>query len=108
MASKKAKYAIGIGGGLVGAFLLYRWWLKDQAQRRLDELRAKVIAGEIPTRRFLEAILIEGQPNPGDGPRITVEEAARMKCELVFPTGLSTLPEFSAALNELRRNGTCL
>ncbi len=105
----KHKKMIGVGAGLVGAIVVFhkarQWW----ARHKLDQLREKAARGEIPTTQFLNAVIASGQPAPTPGAvKVTVDEAKRMSCAAIFPAGLSTLPEFAAALDELRRNGTCL
>ncbi len=105
--SPNAGYAIGGGAILLGGLLLahqIRGWL---ARRKLDRMRDAVARGEIPTRDFLEEVLKTGQPSVEGAFKVSVAEAKLLSCDVVFPAGLSTLPEFRAAIEELRRKGTC-
>jgi hypothetical protein len=110
--SQNTKYALGGGLALVGAFFALRQLQRYLARRKLDQLRAAAVRGEISTRTFLEAALESGEPACDGCMRVTVAEAARIPCERIFipgmPTGVVGNFDFGAALTELKRNGTCL
>lgn len=109
MQRQKAIYAAGIGAGLIGSVLVIheirKWWIR----RELASLRRRAANGEIPTRDFLNAVLESGQPAPDSGStKVTIAEAQRLPCSLIFPASMRELPEFDAAIRELQRQGTCL
>jgi len=105
----KPVHAVGIGAGLVGSFLIFReaqkWW----AKRKLDKLRQAAVAGEIAPKVFLDAVLANGIEMNANTPRITIEDAKRMRCVDVFPPDvLAQIPQGQAALQQLRLDGTCV
>lgn len=106
----KPVIAVGIGAGLVGSFLLLREAQKWLVRHKLDKLRAQAVAGQIPARQFLDAVLASGSPAAPGAPKITVEDAKRLQCSAVFPDNVfrNLIPQFDAAIDQMRRDGTCL
>lgn len=109
--STKAAQTVGVGLGLVGVVYAVHKFRVWRAREKLREMAQRAAAGEIPTREFLDAALASGQvQDPGTGKKITVEDAPRLRCEVVFGTfgDGRFLPGFDAAIAEMRRIGTCL
>lgn len=105
--SKGGKVAIG-AGVLIGGFFAFHEIRKWLARRRIENAIAAAANGQISTTQALQVILANGVPSPDGKTVVTVADAKRMSCDQVFPPGVATLPEFQAAIAELRRQGTCL
>ena len=108
--AKKAAWALGIGGGLIGGVLLYHklrvWWAKHQ----LAELAKKAANGEIPSAQFLNAVT-SNAANP-NAPHVTAPDAPRMSCSVVLPsppfTGVTNGVDWDQVRLAMRSRGECL
>lgn len=108
----RTAYKVGIGAAvLAGGFFAFHAFRKWQAQKRLDELRAMAVSGQITTRQFLEQTLIDGVSLTPGTPVVSVQEATRLPCSQVFPLpagSANPIPGFDAAIAEMRQLGRCL